>query len=271
MINVGVIGCGTVGNAIISALRKSNDVNILMSDKFKDGPEYLHVSELKDCDVVFVAVPTPFDENMMSVNLEPVFSSTQDLGDSGFKGVLVIKSTIPPGTADAIAKRMPDVRVVFNPEFLREKTAVHDFYNQRNIIFGKNESFTQEDKGLLLNIFVRIINKFDEAEVTFTDYKTSELVKYSQNVMFASRVAMCNIIFDACKRFNVDYDELKGLAFYNQPLIGRNVVEVPGPDGLRGFGGKCLPKDTAGFNSFHESDVLSAILEYNKGLGREIE
>jgi UDPglucose 6-dehydrogenase len=270
MINVGIIGCGTVGNAIIEALKKSDDIKILMSDKFKMGEDYVPISELKSCDIVFVAVPTPFDEAKDAVDLEPVLSSSALLSESGFKGILLIKSTIPPGTSEALSKKMGNARVVFSPEFLREETAVNDFYNQKNIIFGVDDKLREKDEELILNIFNRIVNNFEDTKVDFVSYGTSELVKYSQNVMFSSRIAICNIIYDACENFGVEYDEVKELAFYKEPLIGKEVVEVPGPDGKRGFGGKCLPKDTAGFNSFNKNEVIKAILKYNKSLGREI-
>jgi UDP-2-acetamido-3-amino-2,3-dideoxy-glucuronate N-acetyltransferase len=269
--SVGVVGCGIVGGAIVSALNKSGEYSVIMNDKYKEGDEYRPIDALKECDFVFISVPTPFDEERGEVNLEPVISSSLALRDSGFKGILIIKSTIPPATTRAIQAECPDMTVVFNPEFLRAKTAVKDFYNQKNIIFGVNNSWNSEEYEQICEVFSHIINHFSEDMVTCTEYETAELIKYSQNIMFASRVAICNIIYDACKENNVDYNKVKELAFYNEPTIGKHVVEVPGPDGLRGFGGVCLPKDLAGFNGFHPNKILAAILEYNKKLGRKIE
>ncbi len=82
----------------------------------------------------------------------------------------------------------------------------------------------------------------------------------------ASRVAIANVVYDACQKYKVDYDVLKAIAFDSFEILGPYMVEVPGPDGKRGFGGKCLPKDTQGFNSIFSSKILEEILEYNKTL-----
>ena len=89
--------------------------------------------------------------------------------------------------------------------------------------------------------------------------------------MLGCRVAICNIIYDACKSLGVNYDQVKEIAFYNGELIGDKVVEVPGPDGKRGFGGKCLPKDISAFNAKFNSDVLEAVLKYNYNMGRRLD
>ena len=273
--SVGIIGCGTVGGAIIAALNKSSEFDIVMCDKFKQGSEYKPIKDLENCDLVFISVPTPFSEEIGGVDLSPVVDSVSELSDSGFSGVLVIKSTIPPGTTRSLHETYRGMTIMFNPEFLREKTAVIDFYNQKNIIIGLSPGDLplREPTKIVELVFAEIINDFKSFKnmIQYTSYETAEMVKYSQNIMYASRVAICNILFDACQELNVNYDDVKEMAFYNEPSIGSSVVEVPGPDGKRGFGGKCLPKDLAGFNGKFKNKVLDAILKYNKELGREIE
>ena len=97
------------------------------------------------------------------------------------------------------------------------------------------------------------------------------MIKYSQNATLASRVAISNVIFDACQYYELDYNVIRKLAFDECDLLGPNMVEVPGPDGKRGFGGKCLPKDLAGFNSIYDSLVFSSIIKYNNTLREDLE
>jgi len=89
--------------------------------------------------------------------------------------------------------------------------------------------------------------------------------------MLASRVALANIIFDACEKFHVDYKLLKEIAFDNFEIIGPHMCIVPGPDGKRGFGGKCLPKDIRAFSTIHKSDLIQALIEYNDSLRDDLD
>ena len=73
------------------------------------------------------------------------------------------------------------------------------------------------------------------------------MIKTAQNTMLASRVAIANMIYDACQNNNINYDKIKKIAFDNFEILGPHMVQVPGPDGSRGFGGKCLPKDIRSF------------------------
>ena len=98
----------------------------------------------------------------------------------------------------------------------------------------------------------------------------AELIKYSQNMTLSSRVAISNVVFDACKKYNVDYDSLKEVAFDFFPILGPHMTQVPGPDGKRGLGGKWLPKDWLGFNAIFESKIVSSIIAYNNSLRDDI-
>lgn len=268
-LSVGIIGCGTVGGAIIASLQNKKNIQVYKYDKFKNGSDFKDISGVSKSDIVFISVPTPFDEDRGVVNTDAVFESFRILNENNFSGIVILKSTVPPSTSRTMQAKYKDMTVVFNPEFLREKTAVEDFYNQKNIVFGVQEAFDQKDD--IEKLFNIILNDFNNAKVTYLSYEEAEMIKYSQNLMFSMRVLTCNVIYDACKKYNVDYNIVKESAFYNEPLIGRNIVEVPGPDGKRGIGGKCLPKDLAGFLSFSDNEILKEALKYNKSLGRKIE
>ena len=96
------------------------------------------------------------------------------------------------------------------------------------------------------------------------------MIKCAQNTMLASRVALANMIYDACNKYNIDYEIIREIAFDNFEILGPHMVQVPGPDGNRGFGGKCLPKDILAFSTIHNSDLLNEIIKYNNSLRNDL-
>ena len=104
--------------------------------------------------------------------------------------------------------------------------------------------------------------------LSFTE---AEMIKYAQNTMLASRVALANIIYDACEQYGLDYNLVREIAFDSFEILGPHMVQVPGPDGKRGFGGKCLPKDIRGFSTIHDSRILEDIISYNDNLRDDLD
>ena len=141
---------------------------------------------------------------------------------------------------------------------LREK----DFREQHTIVLGTAsvDIFTE-----VRNFYKSVLNE-SGTKYFHLSYEEAEMVKSSQNTILASRVALANVIFDACRELDIDYNKIRKIAFDRFEIIGPHMVEVPGPDGKRGFGGKCLPKDLKGFNSVFDSTVLKEIIDYNESI-----
>ena len=97
------------------------------------------------------------------------------------------------------------------------------------------------------------------------------MIKCAQNTMLASRVAIANLIFDACKKHGIEYGKVRSIAFDKFEIIGPHMTQVPGPDGNRGFGGKCLPKDIRAFSTVYDSDLLNKIISYNDSLRDDLD
>ena len=96
------------------------------------------------------------------------------------------------------------------------------------------------------------------------------MIKCAQNTMLASRVALANMIFDACSKNSIDYQKIREVAFDPFDIIGPYMTQVPGPDGSRGFGGKCLPKDIRAFSTIYKSKLLEEIISYNDSLRKDL-
>lgn len=258
---IGIIGYGVVGKAASNTLK--NEYSIIKYDKFQDLNDF---EELKVCNFTFIMVPTPFDCEKNSVDISAVDESLTKLEDINYSGIVLIKSTIPPGTCDYFSNKF-NLDVVFNPEFLRESTTPNeDFKNQDTIVIGtESEEIFQLVKGMYLKVTV------PHAKFYHTSSIEAEMIKTAQNTMLASRVALANMVYDACEKNGVDYQKVKQIAFDNFEILGPHMVQVPGPDGNRGFGGKCLPKDIRAFSTVYESDLLREIINYNDSLRDDLD
>ncbi len=235
-INIGVIGCGIIGNALINWLEKNNPnmCNILKSDP----PKGLN-DDITKADVIFVSIhiPTEKDYSQDLSVLENIIQSCPDVP-------IYIRTTLKPGTCDMLSKKYHK-QVNFMPEFLTERTAIEDF-NTQPMVFTNNEN-------LLKKIFAGkeyICMSSLEAEVT----------KYAHNVFGALKVTYFNGIYEYCEKLGIDYKNVHNgvllSGYINEPH-----TEVPGPDGKMGYGGKCFPKDVNAFISCLDGIQLQKLME----------
>jgi len=258
---IGIIGFGVVGKAVEALLSESYEV--VKFDKYADHDRF---EDLNNCDFVFVTVPTPFDCDKNKVDDSAIVESLAKLEKIDYNKIVIIKSTVPPGTCMSYSETY-NLNIVFNPEFLRESTSPNeDFKNQDTIVIGTGSPVVFESvKSMYEKVAV------PEARYYHTNTIEAEMIKCAQNTMLASRVALANMIYDACDKNGIDYDKVKQIAFDRFEILGPNMVQVPGPDGKRGFGGKCLPKDIRAFSTIHDSELLRKIIDYNDSLRDDLE
>lgn len=258
---VGLIGYGVVGKAAENTFQKEYD--IVKYDKYQDLDDF---KSLLYCDFVFIMVPTPFDCKKNAVDQSAITESLEKLAAFQYKNIVIIKSTVPPGSCINYVGKY-DLDIVYNPEFLRESTTPNeDFENQHTIVIGTDTKQTFEK---VKNLYHKVsVSNAHYYHVSATD---AEMIKCSQNTMLASRVALANMVYDACIKHNVDYELVKKIAFERFDILGPYMVQVPGPDGKRGYGGKCLPKDTMAFSTINDSELLLKIIEYNNSLRDDLD
>ncbi len=253
---IGIIGYGVVGKAVAYTLE--NNYELIRYDKYVELDSF---DSLNDCSFVFVTVPTPFDCKKNIVDDSAIIESLDKLEKLYYKGCVIIKSTVPPGSSTSYSKKF-NLSIAFNPEFLRESTSPNeDFRDQDTVVIGCDS----------LEIFAMIKKMYksvliNNAKYYHTSLVEAEMIKCAQNTMLASRVAIANMIYDACMENDVDYKVVREIAFDRFEIIGPHMVLVPGPDGNRGFGGKCLPKDIRAFSTIHKSELLDNIIDYNDSL-----
>lgn len=191
------------------------------------------VDGVRGADFVFLCVPTPQGEDG-SADLGHVHGASRLVGPHLAPGAVVVtKSTVPVGSAGTVhdALGRPDVAVVSNPEFLREGSAVADWLQPDRVVVGS----TRRDAAEAVAELYRPLG----APVVVTDPASSETVKYAANAFLAAKVSFVNAIANVCEAVGANVsDVLAGMAYDRR--IGSDHLS-PGP----GWGGSCLPKDTA--------------------------
>ncbi len=232
---LGFIGMGIVGGTTAKVLKKVHE--IFPYDKYKK--KYKNKEVLKEAETVFICVPTPMkpsgeiDYSPMHNSLEMLAEVTSNMPEAK-KPLVVIRSTAVSGTTDIFEEKFP-FHFAFNPEFLTEKNALEDMLSINRIVIGANR---EEDYKKVKQIYEPI---FPSAKYIHVNRKTAEMIKYVANVMLTGQIALANELYQICKILKVDYDEIKDVISLDE-RIGKN-INVPGPDGNLGFGGKCFPKD----------------------------
>ncbi len=249
--SVGIVGFGAVGKNL--------------AELFPGAATYDPALGLTDRDAInaarfaFVCVPTPATDGG-ACDTSAVEASVGWIESE----VIVIRSTVPPGTTERLAAATGK-RLVFQPEFGPGETPDHPFRHPRDIdwaILGGPRDTTGEVARLYMRVFSSALR------VAHTDARTAELTKYMENAFLAMKVAFCNEFFDIAGAMDVDYDDLREL-WLMDPRIGRSHTWVHRED--RGFGGHCLPKDLAAIiaaahGAGHPPTILEAVRDANAAL-----
>ncbi len=251
---IGVIGVGFVGGSTARVLHPHHQVYLY--DKYQtpkwcneqgnewSNPPINTFSSLEtlaiESEAVFISVPTPMqrsgaiDYTNIHNSVSQLLDYSQKVGRNPEDLLVIIRSTAVSGTTDQLAGQYP-FRFAFNPEFLREKHALEDMENTDRVVIGAN---TAEDQQKAASIYRPV---FPNAKYVLTNTKTAEMIKYMNNGILTLQIAGANEFYQICKAVGIDYNEVKNTVLLD-PRIGRN-LDVPGPDGDFGFGGKCFPKD----------------------------
>ena len=207
-------------------------------------------SALSRCDAIFITVPTPTISG--SIDLSFVIKAAEEISKVNKKSILIIKSTVVPGTASMIYAKT-GMSVISNPEFTREGSAIYDTEHPDRIVIGGEPSE-----------LVQEIWKFTNSPYVITSNSNAELIKYASNAFLATKISFINQIADLCEKIpGTDVNVIaKGMGLDKR--IGKDFLRA----GL-GFGGSCFPKDTKALISFAESNkvdmsIVREVYGYNE-------
>ncbi len=256
MKHVSIVGYGFVGKA----MKKLFPDAVIYDPSQKD----ISVSkeEINKGDVGFVCVPTPMNDDGScdtSIVEEVVGWLTTPL--------IIIRSTIKPGTTNTLIAHYPDKHIIFQPEYVGETTA-HPLLNESErsfLIFGGSK----EDCTHAVELYQSIYNS--SVKIMFLSPLEAEITKYFENTTIATMVTLVNEYYNICKTFGADYHMVRE-AFLLDPRMSRYFTFVY-PD-RRGFEGKCLPKDLnaitqASIHAGYVPEFIQDILKNNDRIRQE--
>lgn len=247
---VGVVGGGVVGGAMV----KLCGPDTVVYDPYK--PELARNKDrINTCDAVFICVPTPMSDDG-SCNTSIVEEAVAWVEAP----LIIIRSTVTPGTTDRLAKKY-NKTLVFQPEYLGE-TVAHVFGSMAErefVVLGG----TPEAVSKAADFYKHYYNAY--VRMYFGDAATAEVCKYMENAFYAVKVTFVNEFHDIAKAHGVDFNQLREL-WLADTRISRDHTFVY-PD-ARGFSGKCLPKDCNGIvhssrEHGYEPKLMAATLKIN--------
>jgi len=245
---IGIVGNGYVGSAIAHGFSSASTgrCEVKIYDILPEKSLNTLDETINDSEFIFVSVPTPMNSNG-SISLKYIDEAFKNINgvSRNSEHVIILKSTVVPGTTEKLQKKFPGLNIVFSPEFLTEKSSRLDFINQSRVVLGGSDYYVDEVEGLYRD-------RFKYCHFVKTDYKTAEMIKYFGNIFFAVKVSFANEMKLLCDTIGVDWKiALEG--FVADGRVGDSHLNVPGPDGKLGFGGSCFPKDINALMAFAKS------------------
>ncbi len=242
---IGVVGCGIVGGSTIEILKNHHE--LYLYDKYKIEESYCELLTLvANSEVIFVSVPTPMKISG-EIDLASLYYSVgeikklHDMFWSRRKIIICIRSTAVSGTTDSLEKTFgnENLKFAFQPEFLTEANYIEDAKHPDRIVIGSNDKMVART---IRQVYEQAGFLGKDVPYVLTDAKTAEMIKYFSNVLLAAKVSVANEFYQICKKLNIEYKTVRN-AIVMDRRIGESHLQVPGPDGDFGFGGKCFPKD----------------------------
>ena len=251
---IGIVGRGTVGSAVFEGLEYLGHTMTFFDPKHEGSA----MADVLDTDVVFISVPTDQAANG-DCDTSIVDRVVAELAVNNYRGLAAIKSTVIPGTTDRLQQLYPKLRIAMVPEFLRAKSALADFvYNHDLLVVG---TYNRGDAEIL----VELHGSFPQhvARVTPTE---AEIIKYFNNVHHAMSVTFANIAYDVCDQLGANYMNVYKAIVKRECF---NPAYLMANKNMRGFGGHCLPKDTAAWSNLIQNlglpyTMIDSIIQDNE-------
>lgn len=233
---VGIIGIGFVGDALKASF-SSNNITVHAYDKFKKIGSFDSATQSQ---ILFLALPTLYKDEIIGYDKSALCEVSARLQDCGYKGLVIIKSTVEPGTTDKLAD-IYNLKFIHNPEFLTARTARIDFDNQSHVVLGKSRNVSNDEMQVLSDFYSWY---YPKAEISCCLSSESEAMKIMVNTFYAAKVQIFNEFYLYCNNKEISYNIVKDLMIKNG-WINPMHTTVPGPDGKLSYGGACFPKDSS--------------------------
>lgn len=242
MKTVGVIGLGSVGWAVIHGLSR-----FYHCVGYDIAGEY-NWDAISDAEIIFICVATPIttDGELDCSNVSAVLKR---LASVKYDGCVVIKSTVSIGFTENVKKQFPSLRLIYMPEFLREKSSFTWFAEpDRIVVSGEKDDI---DEALSFFSWVK------ETKTLIMDYRSAEIGKLAHNAFIATKVSFTNEIENICHQFEVNPIDVMGVIWADRRVMSTDHL-IPG---LGPYEGKCVPKDTHELIRVADNPILLEAVE----------
>tara|TARA_R110000851_G_scaffold6810_2_gene26981 strand:+ start:1266 stop:2132 length:867 start_codon:yes stop_codon:yes gene_type:complete len=254
MDKIGIIGNGYVGSAVKFGFSPSvgYDADVRVYDIDPNKSTHTLEETVNKSEFIFLSVPTPSNKDG-SINVDIVIDALTNISNAVEKDnspIVLLRSTVTPGTTRMLSHKFPSLELVFNPEFLTERSAHFDFINQARIVLGGSYG---ESVGVVevAKLFRRRFGK--TISILPTTFESAELIKYMTNTFFATKVSFLNEMKQLSDTSSHSIWEDVKEGFLRDGRVGHSHMNIPGPDGKAGFGGSCFPKDIQAMITHGES------------------
>lgn len=253
MMTVVIFGRGRVGEATSHSLTQNNPyVNVVWVDPVKNLD--VEDSVIKNAAFAIICVPTlingPYDHRAVDQAL-------LRLHEAKFIGITAIRSTVTPEWITARVKSFDHLNIVHFPEFMKQHG---DHINDKPwiVVLGGDKKYTN-----IFGNFLTLCGYGDRTAYVEMDVASSAIVKLGQNGFLATKVSYFNVIADLCEAHGVDYNTVRDAITIDDRINSKH-TDVPGWDGMRGYGGHCLPKDISALaRAVQDNDILASVITYN--------
>jgi len=251
-LKIGVIGLGVVGKTILTAMKFYYD-DVRGYDKYKPGDSFENVC---NTDLVFVAVPTNEKDGRLDCSI--VRDVLDQLETNSYRGIVCIKSTIGVKFLHHARKSHPNLRIVYAPEFLHEKSSLADFVSPDRIVMsGKKED---------LNTVRKVFFWVEDSKFFDVDDRTAEVTKLAVNAFAATKISFANEMRRVCEEVGADVEKVMEILRHDKRCAEEYTDPTIGP-----YGGKCLPKDTRELiRSTSVSILLKAVEKTNEEMKKRL-
>lgn len=225
---IGIIGLGVVGRAIMDGLKQIGQEVVFYDTKISAST----INDVIDSELVFICVPTPTNNNYCDTSIvELVIDS---LIINNYQGIIAIKSTVAPGFTQSLIEKYDNDRICFVPEFLRQRCAFDDFYNNHDVLVIGTSNKSVFEK-------IKVAHGTIPKQIAHVSPIEAEIVKYFNNVHNAMEIVFANATHEISNRLGADYQNV-----YNAITKRHNInpTYLKCTEEFKGFNGACLPKDT---------------------------
>lgn len=251
-----IIGSGTIGKATGVFLHTNkedvyfNDIKKAILLKIK-SQGYKTTEIISNVDIYWICTAEWNVEEAIKQIKEPQKDS-----------IIVVRSTTAPGTIKSIQEKYQNLNFVHNPEFLVQKSAIHDIFNPDRVIIGGS-------KQKAINTIKRMYKKMVNCPVITTDSTTSEMIKLTANCWLANQISYWNEIKIICDELKINPQELANAVTLDKRISNYGSIMLGKP-----FSGFCLPKDTKAMHNLFKnkkikSELIDAIINVNESRGHK--